>query len=145
MKEKISIKNIIIGTSLMSTLVILVFFDYQRVQKDFRNLKVQLTEIRLETLVKNKPIVVKFKGKEMSIIDFKTNRILDSMEFSTLNDVMYDTKLGQDTIVFHGGTTNLFNTRIHGGEILLKSWLGFNKYIHVNCAGYVREGRYPED
>lgn len=145
MKKKISIKNIIIGTSLITTLAGLVFLDYQRVQRDFRNLKAQLTEIRLETLLKDKPLVVKFTGTEMSVKDFRTDKTLDSMKFSTLNDVMYDTKLGQDTIVFQGGTTNRFNTRIHGGEISLRSWLGFTKYIHVNCAGYVREGRYPED
>ena len=143
--KKISIKNIIIGTSLITTLALLVFFDYQRVQKDFRNLKAQLTKIRLETLLKNKPLVVKFKEKEMSVKDFRTDKILDSIKFSTLNDVMYDTKLDKNTIVFHGGTTNLFNIRIHGGEISLRSWLGFTKYIHVNCAGYIREGRYPED
>jgi hypothetical protein len=41
------------------------------------------------------------------------------------------------------GTTSEHNKRIHGGEIMLKSILGFKKYIHVNCNGYVREGRYP--
>ncbi|MCK5349204.1 MAG: hypothetical protein KAJ25_07425 [Desulfobacula sp.] len=96
MKKKISIKNIIIATSLLTTLALWVFFDYQRVQKDFRNLKAQLTEIRLETLTKNKYMIVKFKGKEMSVKDFRTDKILDSMNISTLNDVMHDTKLGQN-------------------------------------------------
>ena len=52
---------------------------------------------------------------------------------------------GKDTIVFSRGTTSAFNIRIHGGEIILKSWLGFTKYIHINCAGYIREGRYPDE
>jgi hypothetical protein len=57
---------------------------------------------------------------------------------------MYDTTAGKNTIVFHGGTTSMHNKRIHGGEIALRSWFGFRKYIHVNCAGLAEEGRYPE-
>ncbi len=67
------------------------------------------------------------------------------MEFSTINDVRYDSTLGIDTIVFQQGVTSTFNKRIHGGEIILRSWLGFTKHIHINCAGHVREGRYPEE
>ena len=123
----------------------LVFFDYQRVQKDFRNLKAQLMNTRFETLIKNKTLVVKFKGKEVSISDYQTGETIETIQISTLKGVKYDTKLGKNIIVFEKGTTNRFNTRIHGGEISLKSWLGFTKYIHVNCAGYIREGRYPEN
>jgi hypothetical protein len=60
--------------------------------------------------------------------------------------VDYDTTLEDNMIVFgKQGTTSEHNKRIHGGEIMLKSILGFKKYIHVNCNGYVTEGRYPED
>ncbi len=67
------------------------------------------------------------------------------MKVSTLHKVNYDTTLGKDMIVFENGVTNPFNIRIHGGDLSVKSWLGFTKNIHVNCAGYVREGKYPED
>ncbi|MBU0465882.1 MAG: hypothetical protein KKE12_20185 [Proteobacteria bacterium] len=67
MKKKISIKNIIVGTSLMVTFAMLVFFDYQRVEKDFRNLKNQLINTRFKTLIKNKSLVVKFKRKKMTV------------------------------------------------------------------------------
>lgn len=93
MKKKISIKNIIIGTSLLTTFALLVFYDYQRVQKDFRVLKRPLIEIRLETLLENKPLVVKSKGKEMSVKDLQTDKTLDAMKFFTLDDAMYDTIL----------------------------------------------------
>ena len=136
MKKKISIKNIIIGASLMTIFAMLVFFDYQRVQKDFRNLKNQLMNIRFESLIKNKPLVVKFKGKEMSVSDYQTGDSIEAIQIPTLKEVRYDTKLGKNMIVFERGTTDRFNTRIHGGEILLRSWLGFTKYIHVNCTGY---------
>jgi hypothetical protein len=28
---------------------------------------------------------------------------------------------------------------------MLKSLLGFRRYLHVNCTGMVKEVRYPED
>ncbi|HSL40351.1 MAG TPA: hypothetical protein VK857_08265, partial [Desulforhopalus sp.] len=65
-------------------------------------------------------------------------------KYPTIKEVNYDTKIGKNMIVIHRGTTELFNERVHGGEIELKSWCGFKKYIHVNCAGVVSEGRYPE-
>ena len=145
MKKKISFKNIIIGESLMITFAMLVFSDYQRVQKDFRNLKAQLMNTRFESLIKNKSFVVKFKEKEMTVSDYQTGKSKEIMQIPTLKEVRYDTKLGKNMIVFERGTTNRFNTRIHGGEISLRSWLGFSKYIHVNCAGYIREGMYPEN
>ena len=145
MKKKISFKNIIVGTSLMTTFAMLVFSDYQRVQKDFRNLKNQLMNTRFESLIKNKSFVVKFKEKEMTVSDYQTGKSKEIMQIPTLKEVRYDTKLGKNMIVFERGTTDRFNTRIHGGEILLRSWLGFGKNIHVNCAGYIREGGYPED
>jgi hypothetical protein len=43
----------------------------------------------------------------------------------------------------HG--TSAYNKRVHDGEIMLKSLLGFTRYIHVNCNGVVAEGRYPEE
>ena len=129
----------------MTTFAMLVFSDYQRVQKDFRNLKAQLMNTRFESLIKNKSFVVKFKKKEMTVSDYQTGKSKEIMQIPTLKEVRYDTKLGKNMIVFEGGTTDRFNSRIHGGEISLRSWFGFTKYIHVNCAGYIREGRYPED
>ncbi len=145
MKQKVSLKNIIAGTSLMLTLTLLVFIDYQRVQKDFSHLKTKLNEFRMESLMMGKNLVIGFKENEMSATVYKTNQQIESMKISTLHDVQYDTVLGIDTIVFYKGTTSAYNKRIHGGEISLRSWLGFTKYIHINCAGYVREGQYPED
>ena len=144
-KQEIKPKNIIIATLLMCILVLLVFFDYQRVHKDFRDLKTRLNEIRMETLTKNRSHVLNFKWNIMSVTDYQTKKTIETMNLSTLKDVQYDTKLGKDTIVFSRGTTSAFNIRIHGGEIILKSWLGFTKYIHINCAGYIREGRYPQE
>ena len=59
--------------------------------------------------------------------------------------VDYDTIMRNDMIVYTWRGTAAYNKRVHGGEIMLKSWLGFRRYIHVNCSGVVTEGRYPED
>jgi hypothetical protein len=56
---------------------------------------------------------------------------------------LYQTTLGDNRIVFLNGTTSYHNKRIHRGEIALWTWLGFIKYMHMNCAGFVEMGRYP--
>ena len=145
MKRKIRIKNIIILSSIITALGLLVFFDHQRVTNDFINLRADLMRVRLGTITENNSVIVKFDEDQMSVFDFGTSDLIEAKKYPTINEVSYDTKIGKNTIVFHRGTTELFNERVHGGEIELKSWFGFKKYIHVNCAGFVSEGRYPED
>ena len=48
-------------------------------------------------------------------------------------------------VVFDGHGTSAYSKRVHGGDIRLKSWLGFRKNIVVRCTGLVMEGVYPED
>ena len=145
MKQKVSIKNIIIAASIITAFGYLVFFDYHRVQNDFTKLKADLMRIRLQSVTENKHLVVRFTGDEVSVLEFPKGPLLETLQFGTLSNVMYDTTFGHDMVVFHNGTTSLFNKRIHGGEIELRSWSGFSKFIHVNCAGLAQEGRYPEN
>ena len=56
----------------------------------------------------------------------------------------YDTTLGEDMMVFYSQGTAKYNKRVHGGDIRLKSWLGFRRNIVVRCTGLVMEGVYPE-
>ena len=63
----------------------------------------------------------------------------------TIAKVDYDTTMGKGMIVYEWRGTSAHNKRVHGGEIMLKSLLGFRRYLHVNCTGLVTEGRYPED
>ena len=46
-------------------------------------------------------------------------------------------------VVFDGHGTCAYNKRVHGGDIRLKSWLGFRKSIVVRCTGLVMKGVYP--
>jgi hypothetical protein len=61
-----------------------------------------------------------------------------------LDQVNYDTTLGDDMIVFYKQGTGKYNKRVHGGDIQLKSWFGFQRNIVVRCTGLVMEGVYPE-
>ena len=144
MKQKLSIKNVIIAASIVTAVASLVLIDHHRVQTDFIGLKADFLRIRLQSVTENKPLIVKFNGDEVSVLGFPNGPMLETLQFSTLSEIMYDTTIGKDMIVFLNGTTSFHNKRVHGGEIVLKSWLGFSKHIHVNCAGLSQEGRYPE-
>jgi len=43
------------------------------------------------------------------------------------NELNYDTTLGDDMILFDGHGTSAYNRREHGGDVRLKSWLGFGE------------------
>ena len=57
MKQKLSIKNIIIATAIITAVASLVFFDHHRVQKDFTKLKADLMRIRLKSVTENNPLL----------------------------------------------------------------------------------------
>lgn len=144
MKRKLSIKNIVITASIISAVASLVLFDHHRVQDDLMRIRDDLMRIRLKSVTENKPLIVKFNGKEVSVLEYPKGPLQETIQFGTLHKIMYDTTTGKDMIVFNNGTTSMHNKRIHGGEIVLQSWFGFKKHSHVNCAGLVQEGRYPE-
>jgi hypothetical protein len=66
--------------------------------------------------------------------------LIETNQFSTISKVMYDTTAGNDMIIYHIATTSMHNKRIQGGEIVLKSWLGFTKHIHVNWLTWLSKG-----
>ena len=53
------------------------------------------------------------------------------LNVSTLAEVNYDTTLGDNMIGFDGHGTSACNKRVHGGDLRLKSWLGFRNNIAV--------------
>jgi hypothetical protein len=144
MKQKLSITNIALSASFLIVVSSLVLFDYHRVQKDFSKLQADLMLIRFQSITEGNPLVVKFNGNKVSVLAFPDGPLLETSQFSTISKIMYDTTVGKDMIVYNTGTTSMHNKRIHGGEIVLKSWLGFSKHILVNCSGLAREGRYPD-
>ena len=122
-----------------------VVWDYSRVNVDFRQLKALLTETRYHAAGQDKTLVARFIGDSVSITDKDTGTVINALTVPTLDQVNYDTTLGKDMIVFYASGTGKYNKRVHGGDIRLKSWLGFRKNIVVRCTGLVMEGVYPED
>ena len=118
-------------------------WDLQRLDKDFNQLYLLLRTARVDALYKDTTVIVRFKGKTITVINQKDSKEMTTI-IPTIAKVDYDTTLGNDMIVYtlHG---TAYNKRVHGGEIMLKSLLGFRRYIHVNCNDWMTEGRYPED
>jgi hypothetical protein len=120
-------------------------WDHWRLKNDFRALFSILNNAHYNALYNGAQVIVSFDGSNV-IYTSKLDNNPVKIKIPKIRQVDYDTTLGDNMIVFgKQGTTSEHNKRIHGGEIMLKSILGFKKYIHVNCNGYVREGRYPED
>ncbi len=135
-------KNVILLCSICISLLVPIFFDYNRVNTDFLVLKRFLSDYRIESIDSYQKVIVKFEEKQVSVV--LHDKVIDSVHISTLQQVNYDTTLGNNMIIFQGGVTSGYNLREHGGDIRLESFLGFRKNIAVNCAGLVQEGIYPE-
>ena len=136
--------RVFILTLLIVSTGILVIQDYSRLTKDFSKLMSFLTKVRLKAMQNDVVLITQFNRKNVIVRDENGN-VLDSLHVSTLNKINYDTNLGKNMIVFSGRGTSLYNIRVHGGDITLKSWFGFRKNIAVNCTGLVTEGLYPKD
>ena len=122
----------------------LIVLDYNRLAADFDRLYELLTQARLDAIYKKAKVVVKFDGDQVFINTEPASEPFTAV-IPTLAVVDYDTTLGDDMIVFTTVGTGAYNKKIHGGEIMLRSILGFRRYIHVNCTGLAGEGRYPEE
>jgi hypothetical protein len=141
---RMNYKRIILLSSMLIAAESFVFFDYDRVSDDFYNLKAFLNEVRYSAIKKHERLIVRFTGRQAVLLSFNGKRI-GSIKSPTLFQVNYDTTIGDDMIVFTPDGTREHNTRIHGGDIRLKSWFGFRKNIAINCNGFVSEGVYPEE
>lgn len=138
-----TIARVALLSALLSGVACFIMWDYYRVNRDFRQLKALLTDARCQTAGKDKTLVARFVDRAVSITDNDTGVVIDNLAVPTLNQVNYDTTLGDDMIVFYSRGTAKYNKRVYGGDIRLKSWLGFRKNIVVRCTGLVMEGVYP--
>ena len=120
-------------------------WDHYRVNRDFASLKSLLMKTRNEALQSGKTFTTKFSGKDVKIQKGISGNLIQALHVPTLSAVNYDTKLGKDMIVFTSRGTDPYNIKIHGGDMTLRSWFGFQKYLAVNCTGFVSEGLYPDD
>jgi Tfp pilus assembly protein FimT len=121
-----------------------ILWDLLRLDKDFNQLYLMLRTARVDALYMKTTVIVRFNGSMVTVTNQKDSRNITTT-IPMIAKVDYDTVMGNDMIVYDLHGTSAYNKRVHGGEIMLKSWLGFRRYIHVNCNGVVTEGRYPED
>jgi hypothetical protein len=121
-----------------------ISWDLQRLNTDFDKLYLLLRTARWDAFYKDTTIIVRFNGNTVTVTNQKDPKNMTTT-IPMIARVDYNTTMGNDMIVFTWRGTAAHNKRVHGGEIMLKSLLGFRKYIHVNCNGLVTEGRYPED
>ena len=121
-----------------------ILWDLQRLDKDFNHLYLLLRTARVDALYMKTTVIVRFNGNTVTVTNQKDSRNITTA-IPMIAKVDYDTVMGKGMIVYDWRGTAAYNKRVHGGEIMLKSLLGFRRYIHVNCNGLVTEGRYPED
>lgn len=142
--SSINFKTIIILSLIFSAMVCFFIYDYHRVQQDFSSLISFLNKVRYSAIYDKKQLIIRFQGHRAVMLN-SAEKPISSVVIPTLFQVNYNTTLGNNMIVFSPGGTHTHNVRIHGGDIRLRSWLGFKKNIAVNCNGLVSEGIYPED
>jgi len=121
-----------------------ILWDLQRLDKNFNQLYLLLRTARVDALYMKTTVIVRFNGNTVTVTNQKDSRNITTT-IPMIAKVDYDTVMGKGMIVYDWRGTAAYNKRVHGGEIMLKSLLGFRRYIHVNCNGLVTEGRYPED
>jgi hypothetical protein len=121
----------------------LIMWDYHRLSVDFDNVMSLFRNVRLYAAETDKNMAVTFDDKNITVKEIGSDEQYYSLKVQTLSKVNYDTTLGKGIIVFTGIGTSPYNLKVHGGDLMLKSWFGFRKYIWVNCTGFAKEGRYP--
>jgi hypothetical protein len=147
-KEKLSEINFVRVFLVSLTLISvggLILWDYHRLSEDFYNVMSLFRNVRLYAAETDKNMAVRFEDKNIIVKEIGSDEHYYTLKAQTLHKVNYDTKLGKDIIIFSGIGTSTYNLKIHGGDLLFKSWFGFKKYIWVNCTGFAKEGRYPTE
>ena len=139
------IRALIYALAFVAIAGIFMSWDKQRLDDDFDKPYFLLRTARLDALNMDTVIIVKFNGSTVSVFNQKDLSATTTTTIPLITQVDYETHMGNDMIVYTWRGTSDYNRRVHGGEIVLKSLLGFRRYIHVNCNGMVREGRYPEN
>ena len=77
-----------------------IVWDHHRVNRDFSGLKILLRDTRYRGISKNEILSVQFINKKAAVSAEKTGKVVKSLDVPTLDEVNYDTVLGDDMIVF---------------------------------------------
>jgi hypothetical protein len=144
LQKYITRKTLIFILSIIAIVYGGFLWDLQRLDKDFDQLFLLLRTARVDALYKDTIVIVMFNGNAVTVTNQKDSKKMTTI-IPMISRVDYDTTMGNNMIVYDWHGTGEYNKRVHGGEIMLKSLIGFRRYIHVNCTGLVTEGRYPKE
>ena len=125
------------------SLAMLIQWDRHRLDTDFGDIMSLLKNLWIDAGVNGKQLLVRFGNDDVTVTDGNAGTVVSTLKVPTLYRVNYGTILGKDMIAYDCVGTSGHNMREYGGDLTLRSWLGFKKYIAVNCNGPVTEGRYP--
>jgi hypothetical protein len=106
-----------------------VSWDLRHLDKNFNRLYSWLKTTRWDAFYKETTIVVKFNGSVITVINQNDSKNMTT-SIPMIAKVDYDTVMGNDMIVYDWHGTGEYNKRIHSGEIMLKSLLGFWRRGH---------------
>ena len=109
--------RILILTILFTSAGTFVIWDYYRVDRDFSALKALLQDTRYRAIGNDKTFVARFSGKEVAVSDKNIGLVIKTLIVPTLDEVNYNTTLGDNMIVFDGHGTADHNKKIHGGDL----------------------------
>jgi hypothetical protein len=109
------------------------------VDREYHALYMLLLRTRAKAM-QDGPITVRFNGRR-AIMEDRNGGAIESLWLTTLHEVQYRTIQGDRRIIFgQGGPTDPYNTHLHGGDVMLKSWTGRSRSLWVHCTGGVTEG-----
>jgi len=125
--------RIVILAVVLSGVGMFVLWDYGRITRNFSGLKALLRDTRQRAIRKNEVLTVRFNDKKAVVTDRKTGEIVNAFYVSSLNEVNYDTTLGDDMIVFSRSGTEEYNKQEHGRD--LSDHLISCAYLNRTCCG----------
>jgi hypothetical protein len=119
---------------------IMVAWQHFQVDREFHALYLLLNRARMQAM-QTGPLTVRFTPYTVRV-ERLNNDVMESLFLTTLEEVRYQTTQGDGRIVFSaGGSTSPYNIHLHGGDVTLKSWTGYERTLWVHCSGGVTQGR----
>lgn len=115
-------------------------WQHFRVDREFHMLFMLLSRARTQAMIAG-PVTVRFTD-HAAYVERPDGSLLESLFLFTLGKVRYQTIQGGRQIVFGaGGPTSAYNIYLHGGDVTLRAWTGYERALWVHCTGGITEGR----
>ncbi|MDS4058453.1 MAG: hypothetical protein RKP73_07765 [Candidatus Contendobacter sp.] len=115
-------------------------WQHFQVEREYHALWMLLGQARTQAMASG-PVTVRFTDHGV-VVENRAGDVLESLVLVTLNEVRYQTTQGDRRIVFGPvGSTSSYNVHLHGGDVTLRAWTGFERSLWVHCTGGITQGR----